>query len=92
METKASAVWEDRGKTLETFLRGMETQCEMWKAKVIAAALKPSLEGWKPIHCPFARSFSATLKPSLEGWKRGDWLESFTQRQALKPSLEGWKP
>ena len=54
---------------LETFLRGMETGRGPRGGTLPAAALKPSLEGWK-LHEAFpVGGFRDTLKPSLEGWK-----------------------
>ena len=76
---------------LETFLRGMETK-EGGPASCRHAALKPSLEGWKPLWDDLQPRGGVPLKPSLEGWKRPVQGRPRVRGRALKPSLEGWKP
>ena len=54
-------------------------------------ALKPSLEGWKPVVFVNIEHAGNALKPSLEGWKPRARSPRLQNRRPLKPSLEGWK-
>ena len=92
METLSVSGRELLRHSLETFLRGMETERQTGAVHVVAKPLKPSLEGWKPSSSSGRRPRLLALKPSLEGWKPGLECDTFHREPPLKPSLEGWKP
>ena len=56
--------------SLETFLRGMETENRYGVEIIRIPPLKPSLEGWKHVRVFDEALRVDTLKPSLEGWKQ----------------------
>ena len=91
METGSWRRSSGRRRSLETFLRGMETTTvDLAISK--KPALKPSLEGWKRgCNC-----IKMEDNPTLETFLRGMETMPGAMRirksgEPLKPSLEGWK-